>query len=120
MRAHAPLALAAALLLTACSPDEADTAVVVGRLVQAGGVVGGDGAGSLKGKVAFTSDDRTVTVDATAESGYRAHLPAGVWTVQGFAPNAQGKLVPCAAGGSSVLAVGGRETRHDVRCRSVR
>ena len=118
MRAQASLALAAALLLTACSPDEADTAVVTGRLLQAGGL--GPGGSSLSGKVAFTSSDRTVTVDATAADGYRAHLPAGIWTVQGFAPNAQGKLVPCAAAGASVLAVGGRETRQDVRCRSVR
>lgn len=111
--------LAAVLLATACSPDEADTAVVTGRLVQAGGPAGSAPL-TLAGKVAFTSDDRTVTVPATEDGGYRAHLPAGLWTVRGFAPNAQGALVPCAAVPQQVLVPGAQETRKDVLCRSTR
>jgi len=115
--------LTAAMLITAlvaaCSPDEADTAVVTGRLVQAGGLAGRSPAG-LSGKLAFTSEDRTVTVTATREDGFQARLPAGLWTVQGFAPNAQGALVPCAAPPQQVVAPGAQVTRKDVLCRSIR
>lgn len=113
------VALAALLVLTGCSPEEADTAVVRGRLLVVGGPAGTSGQ-PLSGKVTLTSDDRTVTLLVGADGTWSAHVPPGQWTVSGYAPNVQGTLTPCGENPTRVVAIGGQATTHDVVCRRSR
>lgn len=118
-RCRTGLALAAVVLLTACSPEEAETALIQGSLVQVGGLFPGAPT-PLSGKVAFTSDDRTVTVVVRKDGRFTAHLPPGLWELQGFAPNVQGSLVPCGTPPETVLLVGGQVKQQDVVCRHIK
>jgi hypothetical protein len=118
-RRRTGIALVAVALLAGCSPEETETALINGSLTQVGGPAPGS-AVPLSGKVAFTSDDRTVTVNVREDGRFTAHLPPGFWSVRGFAPNAQGALVPCSAPPEQVLLVGGQVTQHDVVCRQIR
>lgn len=108
------LAVATALAMTACSPEEEATATVTGNLVTT--AAAGASPSPRSGRVAFTSDDRTVTVTVTSTGRFSAHLPPGLWSVRGFAPNVQGELVPCSAPPRDLLLLGGQVTQQDVVC----